>query len=33
MIEPRLYRAAFEAGLLPRPLGLDELNLDPHPFP
>ena len=29
----RLYRAAFEAGLLPRPLGLDELNPDPHPFP
>jgi ribosomal protein S12 methylthiotransferase accessory factor len=29
----RLYRAAFEAGLVPRPLVLDDLNHDPHPFP
>jgi ribosomal protein S12 methylthiotransferase accessory factor len=29
----RLYEAAFEAGLVPRPLTLAELNPDPHPFP
>lgn len=29
----RLYTAAFEAGLLPRPLTLADLNPDPHPFP
>jgi ribosomal protein S12 methylthiotransferase accessory factor len=29
----RLYEAAFEAGLVPRPLGLADLNPDPHPFP
>ena len=29
----RLYEAAFEAGLVPRPLGSDDLNPDPHPFP
>lgn len=29
----RLYEAAFEAGLVPRPLGPDDLNPDPHPFP
>jgi ribosomal protein S12 methylthiotransferase accessory factor len=29
----RLYRAAFELGLTPRPLGLGDLNPDPHPFP
>jgi ribosomal protein S12 methylthiotransferase accessory factor len=29
----RLYRAAFEAGLVPRPLEVGDLNDDPHPFP
>jgi ribosomal protein S12 methylthiotransferase accessory factor len=29
----RLYEAAFDAGLLPGPLGLADLNPDPHPFP
>jgi ribosomal protein S12 methylthiotransferase accessory factor len=29
----RLYEAAFEAGLVPRPLGPADLNPDPHPFP
>jgi ribosomal protein S12 methylthiotransferase accessory factor len=29
----RLYDAAFEAGLLPRPLTIDGLNPLPHPFP
>ena len=29
----RLYRAAFEAGLLDRPLTYDELNPLPHPYP
>lgn len=29
----RLYEAAFGAGLVRRPLGLDDLNPDPHPFP
>jgi hypothetical protein len=29
----RMYHAAFEAGLVPRPLGPDDLNPDPHPFP
>jgi ribosomal protein S12 methylthiotransferase accessory factor len=29
----RLYEAAFEAGFVPRPLGSDDLNPDPHPFP
>ncbi len=29
----RLYEAAFDAGLVPRPLGLGDLNPDPHPFP
>ena len=29
----RLYEAAFEAGLVPRALGSDDLNPDPHPFP
>jgi ribosomal protein S12 methylthiotransferase accessory factor len=29
----RLYHAAFEAGLVPRPLALADLNPDPHPFP
>ncbi len=29
----RMLNAAFEAGLVPRPLRLDELNPDPHPFP
>ena len=29
----RLYRAAHEAGLLPRPLTPVDLNPDPHPFP
>ena len=29
----RLYRAAYDAGLAPRPLTLPELNHDPHPFP
>jgi ribosomal protein S12 methylthiotransferase accessory factor len=29
----RLYRAAYEAGLVPRPLTPADLNADPHPFP
>jgi ribosomal protein S12 methylthiotransferase accessory factor len=29
----RILRAAHEAGLLPRPLRLDDLNPYPHPFP
>ena len=29
----RLYEAAYEAGLVARPLTVAELNLDPHPFP
>jgi ribosomal protein S12 methylthiotransferase accessory factor len=29
----RLYDAAYEAGLVPRPLVLADLNPDPHPFP
>lgn len=29
----RLYRAAFDAGLLPLPLEYDDLNPLPHPFP
>lgn len=29
----RVLRAAFELGLLPRPLHVEELNRDPHPFP
>jgi ribosomal protein S12 methylthiotransferase accessory factor len=29
----RMYEAAFEAGLVPRPLGPADLNPDPHPFP
>ncbi|MGH3049287.1 MAG: YcaO-like family protein, partial [Gaiellaceae bacterium] len=29
----RLSRAAFELGLTQRPLGLGDLNPDPHPFP
>jgi ribosomal protein S12 methylthiotransferase accessory factor len=29
----RLYEAAFEVGLVPRPLGPADLNPDPHPFP
>jgi ribosomal protein S12 methylthiotransferase accessory factor len=29
----RRYRAAFEAGIAPRPLTYDELNPLPHPFP
>jgi ribosomal protein S12 methylthiotransferase accessory factor len=29
----RMYEAAFEAGLVPRPLRRAELNPDPHPFP
>lgn len=29
----RMYTAACEAGLVPRPLAPDELNPDPHPFP
>lgn len=29
----RLYEAAYEAGLVPCPLTIDELNTDPHPFP
>ena len=30
---PRLYRAAHEAGLLPAPLDVADLNVLPHPFP
>ncbi len=29
----RLYRTAFEAGLVARPLEASDLNPDPHPFP
>ena len=29
----RLYQAAYEAGLVPRPLTPADLNPDPHPFP
>ena len=29
----RMYEAAFEAGLVSRPLTLADLNPDPHPFP
>jgi ribosomal protein S12 methylthiotransferase accessory factor len=29
----RLYEAAFEAGLLSRPLTVLDVNADPHPFP
>ncbi len=29
----RMIHAAFEAGLVPRPLELSDLNPDPHPFP
>jgi ribosomal protein S12 methylthiotransferase accessory factor len=29
----RLYEAAFEAGLVERPLAVSDLNPDPHPFP
>lgn len=29
----RMYHAAFEAGLAPRPLTAADLNPDPHPFP
>jgi ribosomal protein S12 methylthiotransferase accessory factor len=29
----RLYEAAYEAGLVPCLLTIDELNADPHPFP
>jgi ribosomal protein S12 methylthiotransferase accessory factor len=29
----RLYNAAYEAGLVPRPLTVDDLNPLPHPFP
>ena len=29
----RLYEAASELGLAPGPIGEDELNADPHPFP
>jgi ribosomal protein S12 methylthiotransferase accessory factor len=29
----RLYRAAYEAGLVTRPFGPADLNADPHPFP
>ena len=29
----RLYRAAHEVGLVPRPLTPADLNTDPHPFP
>ena len=30
---PRLLSGAHAAGLLPRPLRLEEVNPDPHPFP
>lgn len=30
---PRLLTAAYDAGLLARPLRLEEVNSDPHPFP
>jgi len=29
----RLYQAAFQAGLVARPLSAGDLNPDPHPFP
>jgi ribosomal protein S12 methylthiotransferase accessory factor len=29
----RMALAAYEAGLLPRPLDLEDFNRDPHPFP
>jgi ribosomal protein S12 methylthiotransferase accessory factor len=29
----RMYEAAFEVGLVPRPLAPEDLNPDPHPFP
>ena len=29
----RLYEAAYEAGLVERPMTLADLNPDPHPFP
>jgi len=29
----RLYHAAHDCGLLPRPLAVADLNSDPHPFP
>lgn len=29
----RLYEAAYEVGLVPRGLGVGDLNPDPHPFP
>ena len=29
----RLRRAAFDLGLVPRPLAVEELNPEPHPFP
>ncbi len=29
----RLYEAAYESGLVPRPFGQADLNPDPHPFP
>jgi ribosomal protein S12 methylthiotransferase accessory factor len=29
----RMYEAAYEAGLVPRPLTPADLNADPHPFP
>ena len=29
----RLYRAAFDAGLLDQPLTYDDLNPLPHPYP
>ena len=29
----RMYEAAFDAGLVPRPLEPSDLNPDPHPFP
>jgi ribosomal protein S12 methylthiotransferase accessory factor len=29
----RMYEAAFDAGLAPRPLEPSDLNPDPHPFP
>jgi ribosomal protein S12 methylthiotransferase accessory factor len=29
----RMYEAAYEAGVAPRPLTPADLNPDPHPFP
>jgi hypothetical protein len=29
----RIYRAAYELGLRPRPSTIDDLNPHPHPFP